>query len=458
MKSELDIDAPKVHLPIDVIFLIIEHLVPDSAGPRPILPAHHEATKSLLSCTTVSKTIYPFASRLIWQNCIYIESGKRTQDFHKFVTQRSLITGQTPWEAYGPTRMFLCPFSSLTCPISPAFLPQEYSPAPSNPYDAMEHHHIDGAGLESIPSSSTIEDSPRPPPDDTNPSLLDDTNLSPIDDTQHQSPTDGILYQSPTSPAHSPTSLASSPLSRTAYFSPRSPVWSHLYDLPTIQLINEILITLAPVLKIMVVDMPLRSLYPRDDDQGVRKLLRQGFEALVNVEELVSVDDYLYLDTEVDSVEPQVWTRWPKLRRMALWNIRIDERLCSEMASCPELEMAVLSKADTWPGGPHRENIKEQWSKAADFKEVTIAFVDWHHRLPDFNPYVPHWHELDPQNKLCILTVPLLPPNEEGYGEYPTGWPTPPDWLSQAWIRERALSGTLWSVVKTDSNFKTTKR
>ncbi|KAJ4251985.1 hypothetical protein NW762_011286 [Fusarium torreyae] len=327
------------------------------------------------------------------------------------------------------------------------------------PHGSLGDHQMEGVGLESTASSSTVEDSSNPPPDDANPFLLEDTNLSALDGIQHESSIDHIQHESPS--IYSPTSPipVSSPLSRTAHYSPRSPVWSHLQDLSTIQIINEILITLAPVLNIMIVDMPLRSLHPRDDGQGVRKLLRQGFEALVNIEELVSISDELYLDTEEDSDEPPVWTIWSKLRRMALYDVRINERLWSEIASCPQLKMLVLSKPNTWPGGPHRENIKEQWSKAADFKEFTTAFVDWFYRGPNFWPFVPQWHELDPQNKLCVLKVPLYPPDEEGYDRHdPTRWPTPPDWLTQAWIRERALSSTLWSEVKTSNTFTSTKK
>jgi hypothetical protein len=245
-------------------------------------------------------------------------------------------------------------------------------------------------------------------------------------------------------------------------FSSTPPVISQLEDFATVQAVNEILITLAPVLKAIIVDMPLRSVRPEDDIVGVRKLLREGFEALVNVEELVSISDELYLDTKEDHSEPEVWTRWPKLRCLSLYNVFVEPDLWKNMLQCPQLEIAVLTRADAWQD-MSRVNIKNQWSRACaeatsqcrtsfddripyQGREIVIAFCDWNSELPRFDTFADTWERLDPDNLIWIMTVPIDPPYDPAtpghayyYGDTP-----------QSWIRSRALSGSLWDDVYTE--------
>ncbi|KAM0346657.1 hypothetical protein ACHAPU_005369 [Fusarium lateritium] len=401
-------------LPIEVILLVIEHLTPDAAGPQPILPGVSIITKSLLAWTTVSRATYPIASRLIWQNCLYIDTRERLCAFREFVSQRSVITGRTPCEAYGPTKMFLSPFSSVI-----GYTGSEYSPesCPSPLYISS------GGALE------TTDDDPDTEPLRYNP------------------------YE-PDFPEYVPDDL----------------IQSKLQDLQTVQNVREVLLTLAPVLKALVVDMPLRSLYPEDDHQGVRKLLREGFEALTVIEEIVSVQDELYLATKRDYTEPQVWTHWPKLKRMALYNVVAEGETWQNMLLCPQLEMGVFTRADSIDTLSPHQDVKREWLKAwaagismpssnegpYQGPEIAMAFCNQRSELPGFDRLVPQWHEMDPENRICILTV----PTDSAYAEQANGEDgvDDPIWVSQEWIRGRALAGTLWDDVKSENVFMSSKR
>ncbi|RGP80533.1 hypothetical protein FLONG3_1367 [Fusarium longipes] len=366
----------KPKLPVEIILLIIENLIP---GSRPILPAWHVITQTLLNLTLVSKSIYPIASRLLWQNCLRIESKESLRSFLEFISQKN-ITGRMPCEAYGPTRLFLAPFRTP---------------------------HRRGSMSDSVNGEAPGEaiELPR--------------------------------------------------------YSPVSPVCPELQDHDTAVAVKRVLVRLAPVLKGIIVDMPLRSLYPEDDSTGIRKYLREGFEALVNVEELVSINDELYLATKEEYSEPEVWTLWPKLQRLALYNVLVRPKLWKNMFQCPQLEMAVLSGPDAGYDWMSQENIKGDWCRAwvetisqvaksrdeipYQGREIMIALCDWNSRLPNFDAFTDDWGKLDPNNLIWIMTVPVDPPYDPAlpghanqYGE-----------VLQDWVRKRALRGSLWEDVYT---------
>ncbi|GKU02126.1 hypothetical protein FLAG1_01914 [Fusarium langsethiae] len=389
MNSSYKDDTLKARLPVEVILLIIENLIPGTTHRRPILPASHVVTKTLLNLTLVSKAIYPLSSRLLWQNCLRIESKESLRLFRDFVSRESIVTGWRPCDAHGSTRLFLCPFSR----------PRLHSPVPVS-----------------------IDEEAR-----------------------------GEAIYDPV-------------------YSPVSPYYPELKDYDTIEAVNEVLITLAPVLKAIIVDMPLRSLYPEDDDTGIRRLLREGFEALVNVEELVSINDELYLDTKEDQSEPEVWTKWPKLQRLALYNVVTEPGLWKNMLLCPQLEMAVLSRSDGSEGGTSEEDIKDQWSRAwteatsqgtmtfedrvpYQGREVIIAFCDWDSSLPKLDALTHRWERLDPDNLIWIMTVPFDQPYNPALTGYAYQYPDVP----KNWIRGRALRGSLWEDVYTERCDSTSK-
>jgi hypothetical protein len=63
---------------------------------------------------------------------------------------------------------------------------------------------------------------------------------------------------------------------------------------------------------------------------------------------------------------------------------------------------------------------------------------------------------MDPENKICVLTVPT---DTIYFGQTPRDhpWQNDPIGVSQEWVRNRALTGTLWEDVKRDRLFMSSK-
>ncbi|KPM41237.1 hypothetical protein AK830_g5306 [Neonectria ditissima] len=344
-----------------------------------ILPPSHEVTKTLLAFTRVCRATYTTASRILWRSCIHLDSSRRAQDFLRALTSSSPLLPSPILRRCKPTRAFLSPFV-------------------------------------------TDEES----------SVLDDADL-----------------------ASSIENAVSSRRRSSSTTSSSSSSWpsSALDNLPVALLVKKILIALAPFLRTLIIDMPLRSLYPEQDHQGVRKILRQGFEALVNLEEFVSVQDELYLATQegLQPEEPEVWaTCWPKLRRLAIYNPDLDPQLgvWTNMAKTPDLEVAIFTRADPGNDLSHID-LKQEWLDAVANnprhqppRRLELAFVDCSPGLPDFETLKPLWQEVDPENRIRVLTIDVSPPSsEKGYEGSFSDWPVGPRELCQSWIKQRALKG-----------------
>ncbi|KAG8667984.1 hypothetical protein FPOAC2_13194 [Fusarium poae] len=365
-------DTGKARLPTEVILLIIENLISETTYRRPILRASDVITKTLLNLTLVSKAVYPTASRLLWRNCLRIQSTKSLHLFRDFISRESVVTGRKPCEAYGFTKLFLAPFK-------------------------MDDH---------VPFLFGEEEGELP----------------------------------------------SDILGRPSEY----PYCRELEDHNIIEVLHEVLITLAPVLSGIIVDMPLRRINPLfEDSRDNFSLIREGFEALVNVEELVSINDELWLPT----VGPEAWTKWPKLKRLALYNVTAGPELWKDMISCPQLEMAIFTRVDRTEMELWQVNIKDQWSRAwteaslqktlsfedrvpYQGRKVIIALCDWREELPRFGHFTESWERLDPDNRIWIMPTPVGPDDVGSYSRY---FPK----LPRVWTLHRALRGSLWDDVYT---------
>ncbi len=209
------------------------------------------------------------------------------------------------------------------------------------------------------------------------------------------------------------------------------PFGESLYDLPTATWTSELFHQVCGTLKRLVIDMPLRSLYPAEDRLGVRKTLREAFAMLTKLEEFVSVRDELFLgtvepDEHIDQVD--VWTLWPELRRMALYNPLADSDFWYRVAEAPKLESLVLTRADALG----ESCMKTEYLSRTDRPlKLVVANV-----LSDHCRVIPRstWDTVDPSMKMRVLVynVPTAHDDEDPIG------------LCQSWVKKAALSGTLW--------------
>ncbi|KAF2253973.1 hypothetical protein BU26DRAFT_516226 [Trematosphaeria pertusa] len=208
-----------------------------------------------------------------------------------------------------------------------------------------------------------------------------------------------------------------------------APFGETIDDQPTATWVRELFSYTCTTLKRLIIDIPLRSLYPEHDHLGVRNILREGFQRLEQLEEFVSVRDELFLDITWHGDEPAFWRHWPKLRRLALYNPDTHADFWRGVAKNPQLETLVLTRAD----GLRDVNIKAEYFQRASrpLKVLLINVEDDQVRFGNMRRFA--WDAVDPKMKMTIATynVPLFEEENpiEGCQEY---------------VKTGAEHGTLW--------------
>lgn len=100
-------------------------------------------------------------------------------------------------------------------------------------------------------------------------------------------------------------------------------------------------------LKRLIIDIPLRSLYPEDDVSLYRPKLQEAFLRLTALEEFCSIRDELFLATAVRFEQEQVWGSWAKLQRLALYNVDTSwTPFLKALEQVTALTHLVLTRAD----------------------------------------------------------------------------------------------------------------
>jgi hypothetical protein len=126
-----------------------------------------------------------------------------------------------------------------------------------------------------------------------------------------------------------------------------SPFGDTIDDLPLCSWVRELFNYTCQTLRRLVIDIPLRSLYPEEDRLAVRPILRAGFERLENLEEFVSTQDELYLAVTEGVRDPAVWRHWTKLKRLALYNVDLGTLdFFRNLACLTQLQTLVLTRSD----------------------------------------------------------------------------------------------------------------
>ncbi len=210
---------------------------------------------------------------------------------------------------------------------------------------------------------------------------------------------------------------------------------------------------ISPSLTRLVIDMPLRSLYPEDDRRGVRKLLRSAFQKLTALEEFVSTRDELYLGTHRRwaanaEVEPEIWSLWPKLRRLALYNVDVSNLdFLHDIQECTELTHLVMTRSDGLEE-PIESLLSTPHLRISDFlRRVTIvntwgAYTRAHTRVQSeltnfFNCFLGKiWACYKSQSDMLIFKIEVPSPKSPESDEDIT--------LAQEWVRDTAIQGKLW--------------
>lgn len=232
-----------------------------------------------------------------------------------------------------------------------------------------------------------------------------------------------------------------------------APFGRSLDDQPTAIWLRELFCLLRLTLLRLVVDLPLRSLYPADDHLDVRRTLRGAFEQLLVIEELVCVRDELFLDvldaewrrTSGHGVpETMVWATWPRLRRLALYNVDADEGFWANARVSGALETVVLTRADglqdvcaksayLGDGDAGTHTAPEAYEQPPRPLKVVLVNVSNDH--PDRLAGQAKWDEVDPVNVMSVMSYDVP---RSFYGD------EDPITLCQEWVKTAALRGEIW--------------
>lgn len=211
------------------------------------------------------------------------------------------------------------------------------------------------------------------------------------------------------------------------------------------QIVNQIECLFAHIcttLKNLVIDMPLRYLYPNEDVHGIRKPLREAFCRLTALEDFCSVKDELFLDALESGDEPEVWISWPHLRRLALYNPYVEGTFVADLQKCSNLTHLVITRADSYMEQPL--SASEGGCLPLGLKRVLIVNTR-DDRLRDahlnrasewsvsFWGRMLHLQSLELNDVMSYVDVPVPPGREDEDIN-----------LCQEWLRAQAVDGTLW--------------
>lgn len=200
----------------------------------------------------------------------------------------------------------------------------------------------------------------------------------------------------------------------------------------------------------LVIDIPLRSLYPDDDVHQIRPKLRAAFSRLTAIEEFCSVRDELFLNTQVEEHDPEVFSSWTHLKRLALYNVECSfPHFINGLKQCRNLTHLVFTRED---GLLEDIDIDVQSCDFSQLKRVMIVNSEgfsWYEDLQldqlkaTFLGRLETLHragEIAGDNEgsefkpLCtFVTVPAPPEEDVDHID-----------LCQRWVCERAIDGTLW--------------
>lgn len=232
-----------------------------------------------------------------------------------------------------------------------------------------------------------------------------------------------------------------------------APFGPSLDDQPTAIWVRELLCLLRLTLLRLVVDLPLRSLAPADDHLDVRRTLRNGFEQLLVIEELVCARDELFLDV-LDAASrraaslgvPQtvVWAAWPRLRRLALYNVDASVRFWANVRVSGALETLILTRADGlqdvcpkrayFGGGGAVLHVASEAFEGPP-RPLKVVLVNVSNDHPDRLAGQKRWDEVDPTNAMSVMSYDVP---TSFYGD------EDPITLCQEWVKTAALRGEIW--------------
>jgi hypothetical protein len=188
-----------------------------------------------------------------------------------------------------------------------------------------------------------------------------------------------------------------------------APFESNINDWGVCCLVHELFCFTCETLKKLIIDIPLWSIGPSRDRLGLRPVLREGFERLINLEEFVNIQDELFLDVS-EGEQAFVWRSWPKLKRMALGGSSLVPAFWRQVALHSSLETLFVTCPDEMRSyDPKAEYLKHT---TRPLRFVVLTTLSWRVERSDYL-WDCKWKRLDPTNRMSVHEY-LLPSCLEG--------------------------------------------
>jgi hypothetical protein len=213
--------------------------------------------------------------------------------------------------------------------------------------------------------------------------------------------------------------------------------------------IHRLFDILGNYIRRMVIDMPLRSAYPdRRNRRELRLPLRNAFRQLMAMEEFTTIRDELYLSTTFprrSNVEPPVWSRWPNLKRLALYNVDISHDLLLNVGRVRALQTLVLTRPDGM------EDLSSLRNALTLGTTIIIANV-WEGHEPPQRQWLRRAMDANPGQRIVRSDIQWTYPRDIAHVkavcvneiDLNGGLNARHIYDCQDWMKEEALSGTLW--------------
>lgn len=145
---------------------------------------------------------------------------------------------------------------------------------------------------------------------------------------------------------------------------------------PVATAVHDLLSVLGLRLRRLVMDIHLRRFYGSGD---IRHLLRPAFSNLPSLQEFCSVQDELYLDTAIAHVqEPLLWSLWPKLRSLTLYNVDVSsKRFWNSLRRLGNIETVVLTRSDALQDVDIKRMWREQFKdEETEARALSIVLIE----------------------------------------------------------------------------------
>jgi hypothetical protein len=173
-------------------------------------------------------------------------------------------------------------------------------------------------------------------------------------------------------------------------------------------------------------------------------ILQDAFGNLDALEEFVCLDSYPSF-----SESPNIWESWPSLKRIVLFDMRIDQlEFWKDIATHPSLHSIILIRP-SWHG---EVNIKQEYFKTHeyfddyfDILEAEPVPIDRRITVVDsvtsyYSLSTENWGEMDPDEILKVetYTIPPAPVTDEGFVDRRNA--------CYKWAERVALDGRIWDL------------